>query len=136
MIPERVEIGVVFNPFLLAHSRSNRFLQTVDRFFLLTQIRVYAGHVVEGRSVVGIHDERAVCPFHSAFPLPQLAECASAEIEGASVVRMQIQVLFNNLQRATVSSLGIGCPAERNVDGREQGERLVIVGIYTRGLFE
>lgn len=56
---QRVEVGIVLEPFLLAHPGGNAFLQAIDGLFRLAQAGINAGKVVKNSGVARLKGDPA-----------------------------------------------------------------------------
>ena len=136
MVVQGIQIGVTHDPFFVAESVVDSLLQAGHRIFRFSQQGVCACDIVQHSAVFGFHIERALSPFEASFAVADFAKRGSAKVNGARVVGMELEVLFDPSQRLLLccaSFLGIvqGSTAHSYVD-----ERLIVVGIDFGRFFE
>ena len=99
MVVKGIQIGVAHDPFFVSESAADSFLQAGDCFFCFSKQGVRARDVVKHRAVFGFHIERPLGPFQTPFALPDFAKRGGAKVNGAHVVGMELEVLFDPSQR-------------------------------------
>src|SRR5713101_1923927 len=78
MTAQGVEVGVIFQPALVAETVLNSLFQAVDGLLDLAQKRIHAGHIVEDPGVFRLYGQRPRPPLQTSPSLSQLTQCRGA----------------------------------------------------------
>src|SRR2546426_6146334 len=90
--PQRLEIGVVLDPFPVTEAVLHGTLQEIERGLGSARDGVEAGDVVEHAGIVRVERQRPVAPPEALFHLTQPAPGNGPEIMRAGVVGIQLDV--------------------------------------------
>jgi hypothetical protein len=74
MVANRRKIGILFNPYFVTVTLTERPIQAVDRLISLPKERIGARNVVKDRRFFGVHGPGTIGPFKGTGTLAKFAK--------------------------------------------------------------
>src|SRR6185437_7046180 len=91
-----IQIGVVLGPSLVPLSLSESLFEARDGFLRHVQHRVGARDVVEHGRIFGVDRQGSLRPLQRAVSLAGLNKRGSAQVQGANILRVELQMFLDD----------------------------------------
>lgn len=130
---ESDEIGIVFQPLLLAESIANRRLNQIESVVVVAHLHIEAGHVVESGVLVRIKGQCSCRPFQCTFGVAELLEGECSEVESARVFGMHHNVTFGTFKEGSCNGRCLVSPPQCAKAQPYKTKRLIVGRIEFAG---
>src|SRR6266446_4837806 len=127
---QRVEVGVFLHPVAVVVAGADGVLEVVEGLVEAADVGVDAGDVVEQAGLVGGDGDGAVDEFETLLDAAGLDQRAAAQVEGADVLGIQLEMAARLLDPGAIGGGGLLGAAEAAVDLGQEQVHLVILGAH------